>query len=135
MIRPLALATALALVAAPATAQSIAFAQAPEQSFGMGTGPTIEAAIKTARAECESGGAYAEDCRITSACDDAGWSVDVFVQQQDGPHWHEIFCGFDSRETAEAVGAAVCDRQVRPYLLECATVQIWDSEGTPQIEW
>jgi hypothetical protein len=135
MIHPIALATVLALVAAPAAAQSIAFAQAPEQALGLGTGATIEAAIEAARADCVAGGAHAEDCRIASACGWAGWSVDVFVQHQEGPHWHEIFCGFDSRETAEAVGAALCDRQARPDLVECLTVQIWDQDGTEQIEW
>jgi hypothetical protein len=134
MIRAIAIALTLAATG-PATAQSIAFAQAPEQSSGIGTGASIDAAIAAARAECVEGGAFAEDCFITTACEWAGWSVDVFAQHEAGNHWHETFCGFDSRATAEAAAAAVCDPETRTELIECAMVQVWDEAGTPQMEW
>ncbi len=124
-----------AALAPPATAQSIAFAQAPEQSSGVGTGPDIGTAIRAARAECVAGGAYAEDCLITAACDNAGWSLDVFAQHREGLHWHELFCGFSDEAVARAVGETVCNPAHRPDLIECAVVQIWDRDGNPQMEW
>lgn len=136
ILRPAALAVlALAFVAAPATAQSIAIAQAPEQSSGVGFGTTIEEAIAGAKSECVAGGAMAEDCFVTTACDHAGWTADFFVQHTEGNHWHETFCGLPEEGSPQLMEQVVCDRESRPYLLECALVQVWSPEGTAQMEW
>jgi len=133
LIAPLAACAALA--ALPAAAQSIAFAQAPEQSAGVGYAQGIDAAIAAARAECEAGGAAPGDCSITTACDWAGWSADFFVQHEAGNHWHETYCGLASEETTALLEAAICDAQSRPELIECALVQVWSPEGAAQMEW
>ena len=135
-VRPAALAVlALCPLALPATAQSIAFAQAPEQSSGVGVGATIEEAIADAKAECVGGGALAEDCFVTAACDYAGWTADFFVQHTEGNHWHETFCGLPEETSPALMEAVICDIETRPYLLECALVQVWSPNGTALMEW
>jgi hypothetical protein len=113
---------------------AIAYAQAPEQSGGVGTGATVEEAIAAAMAECVAGGAPEENCFITAACEPAGWSMDVFVQHQEGPHWHEMICGIAEEGMIEGLAAAVCDPAVRPWLIECAVVQVRDPAGVRQME-
>lgn len=108
---------------------AIAFAQAPEQSGGVGIGETVTEAIAAAMAECVAGGAPEENCFITAACEPAGWSMDVFVQHQEGPHWHEMICGIAEQGMIEGLAAAVCDPAVRPWLIECAVVQVRDPAG------
>jgi len=110
-------------------AGAVAFAQAVEQSGGVGIGATLEEAVAAARAECVAGGAAEADCLITAACEPAGWSVDVFLQHVEGPHWHEMHCGLPDEVTARAVAAALCDAEARPYLMECALVQVVDPAG------
>ncbi len=116
-------------VAAEEPVGAIAFAQAPEQSGGVGVAATVEEAIAAAMAECVAGGAPEENCFITAACEPAGWSVDVFLQHQEGPHWHEMHCGLPDEVTARAVAAALCDAVARPYLMECALVGLRDAGG------
>jgi hypothetical protein len=116
-------------VAAEEPVGAIAFAQAPEQSGGVGVAATVEEAIAAAMAECVAGGAPEENCFITAACEPAGWSVDVFLQHQEGPHWHEMHCGLPDEVTARAVAAALCDQAVRPYLMECALVGLRAAGG------
>jgi hypothetical protein len=115
-------------------AGAIAFAQAAEQSGGVATADTVEEAIAAALAECVAGGARDEDCYISAACEPAGWSVDIFLQHQEGPHWHEMICGIAEEATIKAMAAAVCDREARPYLIECAVVQVRDPGGVSQME-
>jgi hypothetical protein len=128
----------LGVVAQGAVAQdwagAIAFAQAPEQSGGVATAATVEEAIAAAMAECVAGGAPEENCFITAACEPAGWSVDIFLQHQEGPHWHEMICGIAEEGMIEAMATAVCDAEVRPYLIECAVVQVRDPSGIKQME-
>jgi hypothetical protein len=115
-------------------AGAIAYAQAPEQSGGVATAATVEEAIAAAVAECVAGGARDEDCFISAACEPAGWSMDIFLQHAEGPHWHEMICGIAEEATIKAIAAAVCDRQARPYLIECAVVQVVDPAGVKQME-
>jgi len=131
VIRSLTLSLALATAAAPAAAEAIAFAQAPEMSFGIGLGGGLAEAIDRAMEDCGHPG----DCVVTTACSPAGWSVDVFLQHREGLHWHEIFCGFDSRETAEAIVPQLCSLATRPYLIDCMLSQVWNPDGIPQIQW
>lgn len=136
--RVLAGAGAMVAMAGAAAAEgavgAIAYAQAVEQSGGVGTGETIEAAIAAARAECVAGGARAQDCLITAACAPAQWSVDIFVQHQEGPHWHEMLCGIGDEAVIAGVVAALCDRAARPWLIECALVQVRDPAGMARME-
>ncbi|WP_127104179.1 hypothetical protein [Pararhodobacter zhoushanensis] len=136
-MRLLSLTLALSLAALPLHAQDgpggIAFVQAPELSWGMGMGATPEEAFAAATAQCVDGGALAEDCLQTNWCYPAGWSIDVFLQHQEGLHWHEVICGLPSAEAGQAVAEALCDRSTRSYLLECQLVQIYDADGAAQM--
>ncbi|SLN41055.1 hypothetical protein [Roseisalinus antarcticus] len=128
-------AACLTLLAAPAGAESVAFVQAPEQASGIRFAEDIETAIDGAMEECVAGGAYAEDCEVTTACAFAGWSIDIFAQHEQGNHWHESFCGLPEEAVAIDVAAKICDAEARPWLIECALVQVWAPDGTPQMEW
>ncbi|GAB4276690.1 MAG: hypothetical protein Kow0013_30280 [Pararhodobacter sp.] len=123
--------------AAGATAQNgppgIAFVQAPEQSSGMAMGATPQEAFAAATAQCIAGGALAEDCVPSAWCRPAGWSVDLFVQHREGPHWHEVVCGLPEEAVALSVAAALCDLGDRPWIAVCDLVQIHDPTGTPQL--
>ena len=110
-------------------AGAIAYAQAVEQSGGVATGATLDEAVAAARADCVAGGALAEDCLISAACEPAGWSIDVFVQHQEGPHWHEMICGIADEAMIEGIAAAVCEREARPWIMECALVGVRDRAG------
>jgi hypothetical protein len=122
----------------PAIAQDgpvgIAFVQAPEQGGGIATGATMDEAFDKATAQCMESGALEEDCIKTNWCFPAGWSVDIFLQHREGPHWHEVFCGLPSKAAAEATALHVCDRQERDYLIECSPVQLYDEQGAAQME-
>lgn len=108
---------------------AIAFSQAPEMSSGTCVGKSIRKALDCAKKQCVDGGGTAEDCLETTACFPAGWSIDIFVQQKDGPHWHEVHCGFDSKETALQASKSVCDRKRRKDLIECSVVTIYNEDG------
>jgi len=130
---------ALLLPPLPAVAQptGIAFVQAPEMAQGMATGPDAATALAAATAECLAAGGYldatAEDCLPTNWCFPSGWSIDIFAQHQEGLHWHEVHCGLPDRAVAQSVARALCDRATRPYLIECALVQVYDPEGVAQL--
>lgn len=129
----------LAAAPLPALAQDgpvgIAIVQAPEQATGIATGQTMDEAFDSAMAQCVDGGALAEDCLRTHWCAPAGWTVDVFVQHQEGLHWHEFVCGMPTRASAMAAALHMCDPFERDYLIECATVQLYDPSGTAMMEW
>ncbi|WP_334193053.1 hypothetical protein [Pararhodobacter sp.] len=129
----------VALLPLPALAQDgprgIAFVQAPEQSSGVALGRTPDEAFAAATAQCVEGGALAEDCLRTNWCYPAGFSIDIFAQHREGPHWHEVICGLPSREAGEQVAHALCDTAARPYLIECALVQVYDPDGTALLSY
>jgi hypothetical protein len=130
IIRGLAVAAALLIAAAPASAQvGVAFAQAPEQSVAHCFGSNADATLACARARCAAGGAAPQDCLRVRWCYPAGWSADLFVQAAEGNHWHEFLCGWDSRETLDAAVALTCDRTRRADLLMCEAVEIFDPDG------
>ncbi len=108
---------------------AIGFSQAPEMSSGVCTAKTIRSALDCAKKKCIKGGGTAEDCIETTACFPAGWSIDVFAQAKDGPHWHETFCGFDSKETAIQASKSVCNQKRRKELMECSLVKIYNEDG------
>ncbi len=70
-------------VAAEEPVGAIAFAQAPEQSGGVGVAATVEEAIAAAMAECVAGGAPEENCFITAACEPAGgrWTCSCSIRR------------------------------------------------------
>lgn len=123
---------------APAAAQEgpvgIAFVQAPEQGGGVCTGAAAEQAFSCAVEQCMESGARDEDCLRTNWCMPSGWSVDVFLQHQEGPHWHEVVCGLPSKAIAMAVAVHLCDRTERDYLIECAPVQFYDPGGKESMD-
>lgn len=140
MPRPaLPLAALLALWPFAAAAQDgprgIAFVQAPEMASGVATGLTPEEGFAGATAGCMEAGAHPDDCIPTTWCLPAGWSIDLFVQHEEGVHWHENYCGLPSAAMAERMAGMLCDRGERPWLIECALVQMWDPDGTPMMEW
>ncbi len=111
----------------------IAFVQAPEQGGGVAIADSPEVAFANATAQYMQFGAEAKDCIKTNWCMPAGWSVDVFVQHQQGPHWHEVVCGLPSQEAALATALHMCDRNQRDYLIECTLVQLYDSKGKARL--
>ena len=128
-----AVVTALVMVPFAATAQEgpigIAFAQAPEQSSGVCTGQSTDKTLDCARAKCVEGGASAQDCLRVKWCYPAGWSADLFVQHNEGMHWHQYLCGWDSKEAVMAAVQVACDKALRPYISECSAVRFWDNNG------
>ncbi|MFM7707980.1 MAG: hypothetical protein ACKO9D_08205 [Gammaproteobacteria bacterium] len=130
--------TAFAALCLSAAAQTtgpsgIAFVYAPEMGSGVCTGGTPEKAFACAREKCIREGGNAQACKRIAWCFPARWSVDVFLQNADGFHWHEFSCGLDSRETAAKVAEVQCDRKTRPYLRECTVTRFFDPNGK-QIE-
>ena len=138
-LRTITAIAAVILMGSAALAQDgpagIAFVQAPEQGDGVCTGTTMDEAFSCAVAQCVESGAADGDCLRTNWCQPAGWSVDVFVQHREGPHWHEVVCGLPTENIAKSVGEEICDRTERDDLIECSPVQPYDPEGTPQMEW
>lgn len=116
-------------IAAQAGAEGVAFAEAPEQASGVCFGDNPVDTLQCARQRCAEAGAEPGDCLRVRWCYPAGWSADVFVQHQEGPHWHEYLCGWETREAAMKAAAIACDRTLRPYLIECAAVRLWSPEG------
>jgi len=133
MIRVLLLLTVL-LMPAAAAAQfpGIAFVQAPEAGAGVGTGDH-DTAMAAAMAQCRET-AEAEDCFAVTFCQPAGWSIDLFLQHVEGPHWHQYLCGLPDRPTAERIAAAFCAQPEGGYLIECQLVQLFDPDGRPQMK-
>lgn len=134
----LRLALAAMLFTAPAMAQDgpvgIAFVEAPEQGGGVAVAGDRETAFAEATAQCMESGALEEDCLPVRWCFPAGWSIDVFVQHREGPHWHEVICGVANAAVARSLVSHVCDRTERPELLECALVQVYDPDGNRLME-
>jgi hypothetical protein len=131
-IAAVVLAAALGVLS-PAAAQDgpvgIAFVEAPEQSGGVCTGGNLDRAFACARQKCVDGGAEARDCLRVAWCYPAGWSVDVFMQHREGPHWHSYSCGWGTREAAVRAAALTCDKINNPDLIECTPVRIWNPDG------
>lgn len=127
------------LLATSASAQNgpvgIAFVQAPEQGSGVATATNPDEAFRLAREQCMESGALESDCLRTNWCYPAGWSIDVFVQHTEGPHWHEVVCGLPTEAAAKATAEAMCSKDERAYLLECSMVQLYNELGEPQMEW
>lgn len=123
MIRPL-IACAAILAAPPVLAETIAFAQGPELTLGVGLGPDPEAARAAAIEAC--GGDF---CAVSTTCSAGVWSAVLYVDHVEGVHWNEVYCGFESRAAIEAAAPALCDATARPDLDTCDLAAIYDPDG------
>ena len=121
--------TATGTIAQEGGRQGIAFVQAPEMSSGVCTGKDAATAFDCAKKQCVDGGGTDEDCLEQAYCFPARFSVDVFMRSSEGPHWHEYYCGWDTKELAMAAAKVACDNIKRPYLIECTPVLIYDEDG------
>ena len=128
---------AMLTLAMPASAQDgpkgIAFAIAPEQADGMCIGDDPAATIECAKQKCVAGGGLAEDCAPVAWCFPMGWSVQVSILHKEGISWSEYLCGWDSHPAVDAAAKIRCDTKLRPFIQECAVVQVWDRDGKPQM--
>ena len=127
----ISIATALAL---PAHAQdggrkAIAYVQAPEMSSGLCTEGDTASAIDCAVKQCIDGGGTAEDCQVNATCYPGGWSVDIFMMADGGPHWHQFSCGWQSRELALKAAELACSNAAENNLIECTAVQLINEDG------
>ena len=113
-----------------AARRGIAFAQAPEQSVGYCTGVNAVNTLNCARAKCAAGGAPASQCLRQAWCYPGGWSADIFVQINEGPHFHDFVCGMQTRAQAEAAVKVKCDKAFQPNQIECKAVRFFDEAGT-----
>jgi len=109
--------------------RGVAFVSAPEQSFGMCFADNADTAFNCARSQCTENGTAKSDCLRVRWCYPAGWSVDLFLQHKEGPHWHQYLCGWNSREDAEAAANLVCNGSQKEWLIECAIVNLWNPDG------
>lgn len=125
----IALALCLAVLPAQAAFAGVAVVQAVEQGGGVCKADSAAAAFECAKKQCvESSGALMEDCLEMSYCE-MGFTVDVFMQANEGNHWHEFYCGWNDRKTAIAAGKLACNPDRKKDLMECAPVQLIDGDG------
>ena len=107
--------------------QGMAVSQAPEAGLGVCFGPEAKDALDCAVAQCMTESGLGEaDCAPNLWCFPHGWAADIFIQHNEGPHWHKFVCDRQSREQLDALVAMEC---APDYLMECAAVRIWDPEG------
>jgi len=109
--------------------KGIAFVHTPEQSGGVCVANTAEDGFACATKKCVDGGASGKDCIKTNWCQPAGWSVDVFLQHNEGVHWHEISCGWATKSAALAAAKILCDPKERQYVVDCLVTALYDPSG------
>jgi len=127
--RTFLLAFCLAIASSLAPAQAgVAITQAVEQGGGICAKDNAADAFECAKAQCMESGAMKDDCLEMSWCLD-GQTVDVFMQSNEGNHWHEYYCGWKDRKTAINAGKLACNADRKKDLMECAPVQIIDDKG------
>ncbi|KPF43052.1 hypothetical protein [Rhizobium sp. AAP43] len=120
---------ALGASAAEGGRKAIAFVQAPEMSSGLCAEKDTASAIDCAMKQCISGGGTTEDCQVNATCYPGGWSVDIFMMADGGPHWHQFSCGWQSKELAIKAADLACSTAKEDNLVECSAVQIIDEDG------
>lgn len=105
----------------------IAVSQAPEAGLGVCFGPLAEDAISCAVNECmKQSGLGEADCAPNLWCYPHGWVADIFMQHNEGPHWHKFICDQQDQASLEAAARLEC---AKDYLMECQVVRIWDRDG------
>jgi hypothetical protein len=107
--------------------QGVAIAQAPEAGVGICFGENAQETMACAQAECmDMSGLGEEDCKVNLWCFPHGWVVDIFMQHQEGPHWHSYTCDANSRWQIDNIVEVKCSQK---GLIDCTPVQIWDFDG------
>lgn len=107
--------------------QGIAIAQAPEAGVGICFGEDAADTISCAQTKCmDESGLGLEDCAVDLWCFPHRWVADIFMQHQEGIHWHNFVCDAMDRPELEALVATKCDSD---WLIECSIVQMWDDDG------
>lgn len=106
---------------------AFAAVQAPEAGSGVCVRNGADTAIDCAKLECmNESGLGAEDCQLNAVCNPAGWAADLFMQHQEGLHWHTYLCGWQTQGQLEAAIALSCTSE---WLIECSAVRMWTPEG------
>lgn len=73
---------------------AIAVYQAPEAGLGVCVGTNTIKTITCAQQKCVAeSGLDVEDCIESLVCSPMGWTADIFMQHQEGNHWHDYVCG------------------------------------------
>ena len=118
-------------VAGPAFADDtvgIAFVQAPEQSSATCFSDNLSKAFNCAKKKCaKRDGVSPRDCLRQAWCYPSLWSADLFLQHREGPHWHEVLCGWSSRDDLLAAAKLRCEGSARADLAECTIVDSWEN--------
>ena len=106
----------------------IAFVQAPEQSSATCFSSNLSKAFNCAKKKCaKRDGVSPRDCLRQAWCYPSLWSADLFLQHREGPHWHEVLCGWSSREDLLAAARLRCEGSARANLAECTIVDSWEN--------
>lgn len=106
----------------------IAFVQAPEQSSATCFSDNLGKAFNCAKKKCATrDGVSPRECLRQTWCYPSYWSADLFLQHREGPHWHEVLCGWSSREDLLAAARLRCEGSARDYLVECTIVESWEN--------
>lgn len=105
----------------------IAVSQAPEAGLGVCFGTFAQDTMACAVNECMAQSGLDEaDCAPNLWCYPHGWVADIFMQHAEGPHWHKFICDQQDRASLEAAAQLEC---AKDYLIECAVVRMWSSDG------
>lgn len=114
--------------AAFANDKAIAVYQAPEAGLGVCVGENTAKTMACAQQKCVAeSGLEVEDCIESLVCAPMGWTADIFMQHQEGNHWHDYVCGQLSKAALDQAVASKCKSE---WLIECDAVQIWRPDGT-----
>lgn len=119
----------LSATAADGGRKAIAYVQAPEMSSGLCAQKDTPSAIDCAMKQCIAGGGTAEDCQVNATCYPGNWSVDIFMMADGGPHWHQVSCGWQTKELAIKAAELACSTAKEDNLVECSAVQLIDEDG------
>jgi len=109
--------------------KGIAYVEAPERSAGVCVAGSPEKGFACARNRCAESGVPGNECLRRAWCYPAGWSVDMFLQDRNGIHWHEFTCGLASQELAQALARLKCEPKHAAAYIECTPVRYFDPDG------
>lgn len=128
-------AAALVLAAGQADAQDgptgFAAAQAAEAGTGVCFGDDMLESMQCAVDACVAeSGLEPEYCGVQTYCSSAGWSADLAMLSEAGPHWHEYLCGWSTEPQLHAAIEVACSGE---GLIECSAVSIWNPWGELQL--
>lgn len=87
-----------------------------------------EQAISCAVSKCIKAGGNETYCIIMTWCGDARWSMELFLQSKQGPHWNEFVCGLESKAEVRSVEAAICKSRQKQFDA-CMTSRMIDPSG------